>query len=51
MSYREQDKSPLTKCPPIMMKSKKFFYFIHFFIMMVILDILKYKGEKDLKID
>ena len=34
-----------------MMKSKKFFYFIHFFIMMVILDILKYKGEKDLKIN
>jgi hypothetical protein len=36
----EQDKSP-----PIMMKSNGFF-FIHFFILMVILDILKYKGKK-----
>ena len=41
----EQDKSPLTKCPPIMMKSKMFF-FVHFFILMVLLDILKYKGKK-----
>jgi len=33
------------KSPPIMMKSEMFF-FIHFFILMVILDILKYKGKK-----
>ena len=44
---REQDKSPLTKSPPIMMKSKIFFFLYIFFILMVILDILKYKGKKN----
>jgi hypothetical protein len=45
MKKWEQDKSLMTKSPPIMMKSKMFFFYTFFFILMVILDILKYKGQ------